>query len=145
MKTLDGRVAVVHDGGSDVGRAVALALSARGARIVVSGPEEKRLGETVGEIAYGGGKARHVVGDLSAGAARAREVFGAVDLAVAGGAAALAGAGAERRVLVAEGEAGPAAGCTTVAYAPGSDPDHVAELVVAVATARLGGRVVTLR
>ena len=83
MIRLDGKVAVVDDGGTAVGRAVALALAARGAKVVVSGPVERSLGETVGEIAYGGGKARHVVGDPTAAAARAAEVFGPVDIVVA--------------------------------------------------------------
>jgi NAD(P)-dependent dehydrogenase (short-subunit alcohol dehydrogenase family) len=83
MKSLAGKVVVVDDGGAEVGRAVALALAARGASVVVSGPVERRLGETVGEIAYGGGKARHVVGDPAAAAARAVEVFGPVDIVVA--------------------------------------------------------------
>lgn len=83
MKALDGKVIVVDDGGGAIGRAVALALAAEGARVVVSGPVERSLGETVGEIAYGGGKARHVVGDPNAAAARAREVFGPVDIVVA--------------------------------------------------------------
>lgn len=82
MKGLDGKVIVVDDGGGAIGRAVALALAAQGARIVVSGPVERSLGETVGEIAYGGGKARHVVGDPNAAAARAREEFGPVDVVV---------------------------------------------------------------
>jgi NAD(P)-dependent dehydrogenase (short-subunit alcohol dehydrogenase family) len=83
VKALDGKVVVVDDGGGAIGRAVALALAAQGARVVVSGPVERSLGETVGEIAYGGGKARHVVGDPNAAAARAREVFGPVDIVVA--------------------------------------------------------------
>lgn len=83
MKGLQGKVAVVDDGGGPIGRAVALALAAQGAQVVVSGPVERSLGETVGEIAYGGGKARHVVGDPRAAAARAQEVFGPVDIVVA--------------------------------------------------------------
>ena len=83
VKGLHGKVAVVDDGGGPIGRAVALALAAQGAQVVVSGPVERSLGETVGEIAYGGGKARHVVGDPRAAAARAQEVFGPVDIVVA--------------------------------------------------------------
>lgn len=82
MKGLDGKVVVVDDGGEAVGRAVALALAAQGARIVVSGRTERSLGETVGEIAYGGGKARHIVGEPDAAVERAREVFGPVDVVV---------------------------------------------------------------
>ena len=63
MPALDGQVALVADGGARMGRAIALALAARGVRVVVLGNEERALGETVGEIAFGGGKARHIVGD----------------------------------------------------------------------------------
>ncbi len=75
-------------GGTALGRAIALALSARGVRIVVTGPDEKSLGETVGEIVHGGGKARHVPGEgrassvLGAAIARANEVFGELDIVV---------------------------------------------------------------
>jgi hypothetical protein len=57
-------------------------------RIVVTGSNEKALGETVGEIAHGGGKARHVAGQgrassvLETAALRANEVFGALDLVI---------------------------------------------------------------
>lgn len=78
--SLEGKVAVIEDGGSELGRAVALALSARGASIVVCGPVEKSLGETVGYVVYAGGKARHVVGSIDDAASRAKEVFGRVDL-----------------------------------------------------------------
>lgn len=78
--TLEGRVAVIADGGSELGRAVALALSARGVSVVVFGPVEKPLGETVGYVVYAGGKARHVVGGVDEASARAREVFGKVDI-----------------------------------------------------------------
>lgn len=85
---LEDQVAVVADGGGPVGRAIALALAARGVRIVVTGPVEKLLGETVGEIVYGGGKARHVVADprdqagVGSAFGRALEVFGRLDLVV---------------------------------------------------------------
>jgi len=84
--SLTEQVALVTDGGGPLGRAVALALAARGVRIVVTGPVEKPVGETVGEIVYGGGKARHVVADprdragVGSAVARAHEVFGRLDV-----------------------------------------------------------------
>lgn len=84
MKVLEQKVAWVVEGGAGLAREVALLLAARGASVLVSGPEERALGETVGEIAFGGGKARHVVvpagGDHAPAAARARAVFGRLDL-----------------------------------------------------------------
>jgi NAD(P)-dependent dehydrogenase (short-subunit alcohol dehydrogenase family) len=91
MGSLEGKVAWVAGGGEGFGRAVALALSARGARVLVTGPAERALGETVGEVVHGGGKARHLVvppGDAAAanGAAeRARELFGGLDVVVVAG------------------------------------------------------------
>lgn len=88
MAGLDGKIALITGGGSEVGRAIALALAARGAKVVVTGRSERALGETVGEIAYGGGKARHVVADVTksaeftAAAQRATEVFGGLDILV---------------------------------------------------------------
>jgi hypothetical protein len=85
---LHGRVALVVCGGEGPGRATALALAARGVHVLVTGRDERALGETVGEIVYGGGRARHLAGDpgdasqLRAAAARAHEVFGGLDIAV---------------------------------------------------------------
>lgn len=79
---LEGRVAIVEDGGSEIGRAIALALSARGLSIVVCGAVEKSLGETVGFVVFAGGKARHVVGDVADAKQRAHEVFGRVDIVI---------------------------------------------------------------
>jgi NAD(P)-dependent dehydrogenase (short-subunit alcohol dehydrogenase family) len=87
-RSLEGRTALVVGGGTPFGRAVALALSARGVRIVVTGRDEKALGETVGEIVHGGGKARHVVGEgrassvLARAGERAKEVFGPFDIVI---------------------------------------------------------------
>ena len=126
--TLEGKVAIVEDGGSELGRAVALALSARGVSIVVCGAVERPLGETVGHVVYAGGKARHVVGGVEDAARRAREVFGDVDIVV--GDRSLE---APHRVLI---------------EAPADvDADHVAALVVALITALRGkplDRVLTL-
>jgi NAD(P)-dependent dehydrogenase (short-subunit alcohol dehydrogenase family) len=91
MRSLEGQTALVAGGGGALGRAIALALSARGVRVIVTGRDEKALGETVGEIAHGGGKARHLAGDpddvahLAAAADRAIELFGRLDLVVDAG------------------------------------------------------------
>ena len=88
MRSLECQTALVCGGGTLLGRAIALALSARGVHIVVTGRDERALGETVGEIAHGGGKARHLAGDLAdpvhlkAAVDRAIEVFGALDLVI---------------------------------------------------------------
>lgn len=88
MRSLEGQTALIGGGGTAIGRAIALALSARGVRIVVTGRDERALGETVGEVVHGGGKARHVAGDpsdaahLVAVAARAVEVFGGLDIVI---------------------------------------------------------------
>jgi NAD(P)-dependent dehydrogenase (short-subunit alcohol dehydrogenase family) len=76
------RIAVVVDGGEPLGRAMALALAARGARVVVAGRRERALGETVGEVAYMGGQGRHVVGGVDEAVARAEALWGPVDLVV---------------------------------------------------------------
>jgi NAD(P)-dependent dehydrogenase (short-subunit alcohol dehydrogenase family) len=89
MRNLDGQVALVTGGGKGIGRAIALAFAAKGVRVVITGREEKALGETVGEIAHGGGKARHLAGDvrdaahLDAAVTRAIETFGGLDIVVA--------------------------------------------------------------
>ncbi len=87
--SLDGRTALVTGGGKGIGRAVALALAAQGANVIITGRDERALGEVVGEIAFGGGKARHLAGDvrdrahLAAAVARAVDTFGGLDIVVA--------------------------------------------------------------
>jgi len=88
-RPLAGRVALITGGGKGIGRAIALELSGRGARVLVTGRDERALGEVVGEIAHAGGQARHVVGDVrddrhvGAAVARAVETWGQFDIAVA--------------------------------------------------------------
>lgn len=120
-------MALVDGGGGPVGRAVALALAAAGARIVVCGPEERPLGETVGEIAYGGGKARHVVGDVAAAAARAVEVFGPVDL-----------------VIATHAECKLPDGPRAITLLGALDEDTIGALVVAVSSSKAAPRRVTI-
>jgi hypothetical protein len=80
-------VVLVLQGDDEVGRAVALAMAGRGARVVVVGKHERVLGEVVGEVAFAGGQARHAVGGVAEGQAKARATWGRVDFVVAGEAA----------------------------------------------------------
>ena len=68
MTSLIGKVALVTGGGSGIGRAVALALAAEGARVAVAGRRPERLAETVAMIEQAGGTALSVVTDVSDGA-----------------------------------------------------------------------------
>jgi len=113
----EGATAVVHDGGEPTGRAIALALAARGVRVVVAGANERALGETVGEIAFGGGKARHVVGGVEDGVRRAEMVFAPVEVAF--------DVKEDGGVLVTAGGKGAKA-----LPAAGRDPEETARLVV---------------
>jgi NAD(P)-dependent dehydrogenase (short-subunit alcohol dehydrogenase family) len=88
-RPLDGQVALVTGGGKGIGRAIALELSARGARVLVTGRAERELGEAVGEIVHAGGQARHLAGDVRdpphtrAAVARAVDTWGRLDVVVA--------------------------------------------------------------
>lgn len=83
-----GRTALVTGAGSGIGRAVALAFAAEGARVVVAGRRPEPLAETVRLIEEQGGKALAVSADVSRAAdaealvRAAVEHFGSLDVAV---------------------------------------------------------------
>jgi 3-hydroxybutyrate dehydrogenase len=87
--SLEGHVALVTGGGTGIGKAIAMDLAGRGARVLVTGRTERPLGEAVGEIVHAGGQARHLAGDVRdplharAAAHRALETWGRLDLVVA--------------------------------------------------------------
>lgn len=80
--------ALVTGGGRGLGRSLALALAARGTKVVVVSRTARELSSVVDEIRNAGGEAHHVVGDVSqksethriAGAAAA--MVGPIDLLV---------------------------------------------------------------
>ncbi|GAB1329732.1 SDR family NAD(P)-dependent oxidoreductase [Streptomyces sennicomposti] len=82
------RTALVSGAGSGIGRTVALALAAEGARVVVAGRRPEPLQETVALIEERGGKALAVPADVSRAAdaealvAAAVDHFGSLDVAV---------------------------------------------------------------
>jgi len=83
---LDGTVAVLTGAGSGIGRAVALSLAARGARIVASDVGDERAGETAALVKSAGGDAIGVrvdvsqQGELEELRDRALDAFGRIDL-----------------------------------------------------------------
>ncbi len=88
-RSLSGQVAVITGASRGIGKAIALLLGARGVSLVLVGRNERGLGETVGEVVYGGGQARHLVGDvrdpatLTLAVERAVSAFGGLDIAIA--------------------------------------------------------------
>jgi NAD(P)-dependent dehydrogenase (short-subunit alcohol dehydrogenase family) len=84
----EGKTALITGGGSGIGRATALLLAERGARVVVSGRRLEPLEETVALVRSKGGEGRAVSGDIAkeedvkAMVASAVESFGSLDVAV---------------------------------------------------------------
>jgi 3-oxoacyl-[acyl-carrier protein] reductase len=83
-----GKTAIVTGAASGIGRATALLLAERGARVVAAGLQPEALRETVEQIRGRGGEAVAVDADMSdpqaaaAVAARAQEAFGGADVLV---------------------------------------------------------------
>jgi NAD(P)-dependent dehydrogenase (short-subunit alcohol dehydrogenase family) len=59
------KVALVTGGGTGIGRATALAFAGEGAAVLVMGPDEEPLRDTVKEIEAQDGKASFLVGDVT--------------------------------------------------------------------------------
>lgn len=88
MPKLDGRVALVTGAGRGIGRAIAVALSREGAKVVVAARSEDELQKLVDEVAASGGSAASMTVDLSDRSqakelvGRAAEAFGPIDILV---------------------------------------------------------------
>ncbi len=64
-RALDGKVAIVTGGGSGIGRAIAMAFAAEGAKVAIAGRRREKLDETVAEITEAGGTALAIPTDVA--------------------------------------------------------------------------------
>lgn len=65
MKRLEGKVALVTGGGTGIGRGLALALAAEGARVAICGRRQAPLAETARQVEAAGGTVLAVQADVS--------------------------------------------------------------------------------
>src|SRR5262245_46915821 len=88
MATLQGRVALVTGGGRGIGRAIALAFAAEGAKVAVTARTPAELQEVVAAVHARGGEAVALTADVADRAAvqnllgRAQEALGPVEILV---------------------------------------------------------------
>jgi NAD(P)-dependent dehydrogenase (short-subunit alcohol dehydrogenase family) len=71
---LQHRTALVTGATSNIGRAIAVAFAAEGAHVVVSGRNEQRGAEVIGQIRAAGGRADFVTADLDGSANKSRDL-----------------------------------------------------------------------
>ena len=88
MFSLNGKVALVTGASQGIGRAIAVALAAAGARVALAARNEHKLAETAGQIQSAGGEALSVKMDVAeseqikAGFQQVLAKFGRVDILV---------------------------------------------------------------
>lgn len=88
MEGIDGKVAIITGAGRGIGEGLALALAARGARLVLNDLEQAPLEAVVARVGAARGQAAGVAGSVSAPgvaeslAATARQRFGGLDMVV---------------------------------------------------------------